>query len=161
MHSESHTVGAEQVSQDILEAICKLTLSGSTPEAISLSLNLSVQTVIQVVDRGDYGSKGLDQEGNQCIGKSLLDIHCKQAQLALELQRLQAQSEVATFIYSYKGNTDQLYRTSLVTGENTQAFECLHAPSKFGCCWSEVPGGSLLITGGEDEASGNKGGSED
>jgi hypothetical protein len=66
MHSESHTVGADQVSQDTLEAICKLTLSGPTPEAISLALDLNLQTVLQVIARGDFGSKHLDQEGNQC-----------------------------------------------------------------------------------------------
>jgi hypothetical protein len=62
MHNESHTVAAEQVSLDTLEAICKLTLSGSTPEAISLVLEVNVQTVIA---RGDFGSKDLDQKGNQ------------------------------------------------------------------------------------------------
>jgi hypothetical protein len=52
-----------------------------------------------------------------------------------------------TFIYSYKKDTDQLHRTSLVTGEHSSH----QVPSytfKQGCCWSEVPGGSLLITGG-------------
>jgi hypothetical protein len=67
MHNESPTVGAEQVSQDTLEAICKLTLSGSTPEAISLALDLNVQTVIQILARVYFGNKGLDQEGNQCL----------------------------------------------------------------------------------------------
>jgi hypothetical protein len=59
--------------------------------------------------------------------------------------------EVPTFIYSYKTNADQLHRTSLVTGEHSSH----RVPSyifKRGCCWSEVPGASLLITGGEDEA---------
>jgi hypothetical protein len=49
MHNETHTVGAEQVSKDTLEAICKLTLLGSTPEAICLALDLNVQTVIQIL----------------------------------------------------------------------------------------------------------------
>jgi hypothetical protein len=49
MHNESPTVGAEQVSQDTLEAICKLTLSGSTLEVISLALNLNDQTVLQYI----------------------------------------------------------------------------------------------------------------
>jgi hypothetical protein len=52
-----------------------------------------------------------------------------------------------TFIYSYNRNTSQLHRTSLVTGEHSSH----QVPSytfKHGCCWSEVPGGSLLITGG-------------
>jgi hypothetical protein len=55
--------------------------------------------------------------------------------------------EVPTFIYSYKYNTDQLHRTNLVTGQHSSH----RVPSytfKTGCCWSEVPGGSLLITGG-------------
>jgi hypothetical protein len=55
--------------------------------------------------------------------------------------------QVPTFIYSYKHNTDQLHRTSLVTGE----YSSHRVPSysfKDWCCWSEVPGGSLLITGG-------------
>jgi hypothetical protein len=60
---------------------------------------------------------------------------------------VQAHSDVPTFIYSYKRDTDQLHRTSLVTGEHSSH----RVPSykfKYGCCWSEVPGGSLLITGG-------------
>jgi hypothetical protein len=86
---------------------------------------------------------------------------CKQTQSAKE-PRLKKQSKqtkantktlpkdiLPTFIYSYKFNTDQLHRTSLVTGEQS-----IHrVPSytfKRGCCWSEVPGGSLLITGGGD-----------
>jgi hypothetical protein len=55
--------------------------------------------------------------------------------------------EVPTFIYSYQCNSDQLHRTSIVTGEHSSH----RVPSytfKQGCCWSELPGGSLLITGG-------------
>jgi hypothetical protein len=57
------------------------------------------------------------------------------------------QDTLPTFIYSYKYNTDQLHKTSLATGEQSSH----HVPSyrfKLGCCWSKVPGGSLLITGG-------------
>jgi hypothetical protein len=140
MHSENLSVGAEQVSQDNLQVIYELTQKGFSPEAISSILGLNVQTVIQVIDRADFASKDLDQEGSQC----------KQAQYAQEPQRLQAQSEVPTFIYSYKQGTDQLYRTSLVTGEHS-SFRVPSYTFKFGCCWSEVPGGSLLITGGQGE----------
>jgi hypothetical protein len=51
------------------------------------------------------------------------------------------------FIYSYTEDTDQLHRTNQVSGEQLSH----QVPSyifKRGCCWSEVPGGSLLITGG-------------
>jgi hypothetical protein len=60
---------------------------------------------------------------------------------------LEAFNHGLTFIYSYKGDTNQLHRTSLVTGEHSSH----RVPSytfKEGCCWSEVPGASLLITGG-------------
>jgi hypothetical protein len=130
MHNEILTAGAEQVSQDTLEAICRLTLSGSSPEAISLALDLKVQTVLQVITRGDLGSKHLDQKGNQCKQDTRDDLH-----------------EVPIFIYSYKHSTDQLHRTSLVTGEHSSH----RLPSytfKPYCYCSDLPGGSLLITGG-------------
>jgi hypothetical protein len=163
MHSDSPTVGAEQVSQDILEVICKLTLLGSTPEAISLALDLNVQTVIQAISRGDFGSKGLNREGNQCKQTQLVQEAILQAQSentqAKALNRdetsLQDTREAifhevpTTFIYSYNQYTDQLHSTNLVTGEHSSH----RVPSytfKYGCCWSEVPGGSLLITGGRN-----------
>jgi hypothetical protein len=54
---------------------------------------------------------------------------------------------VSTFIYSFRFNTDHLYRTDLVTGEQSS-----HAVPQYkfeyGSCLTELPGGSLLITGG-------------
>jgi hypothetical protein len=53
-----------------------------------------------------------------------------------------------TFIYSYKYNTGQLWRTNLLTGEHS----CHDLPSyqsRFGCCWTELPGSYLLVTGGD------------
>jgi hypothetical protein len=61
-------------------------------------------------------------------------------------QRLYADT-LPTFIYSYNETTDQLHRTNLVTGEQSSCRVNLYK-FKSGCCWSEVPGGSLLITGG-------------
>jgi hypothetical protein len=54
--------------------------------------------------------------------------------------------EVPTFIYSY--DNSQLLRTNLVTGEHSSHRVPKYRFKPF-CCWSEVPGGSLLITGGE------------
>jgi hypothetical protein len=95
MHSENLTVGAEQVSQDTLEAN-------------ALYRDLAETSLLDIRDH----------------------LH-----------------EVPTFIYSYDSGTDQLHRTNLVTGEHSRH----RVPSyrlRGGCCWSEVPGGSLLITGG-------------
>jgi hypothetical protein len=62
----------------------------------------------------------------------------------------QHEDTLLTFIYSYKQKTNQLHRTSLVSGEQS-----IHqVPSynfKLGCYWTEVPGRGLLITGGLDE----------
>jgi hypothetical protein len=52
-----------------------------------------------------------------------------------------------SFIYSYEYDTDQLHRTNLATGEQSSHEVSSHT-FKWGCCWSEVLGGSLLITGG-------------
>jgi hypothetical protein len=52
-----------------------------------------------------------------------------------------------TFFYSCEGDTNQLHRVNLITGEKS----CHEVPPyqfKYGCRWSELPGGSLLITGG-------------
>jgi hypothetical protein len=59
--------------------------------------------------------------------------------------------KIPTFIYSYKYNSDQLHRTSLVTGERSSHRVPSYSFNE-GCCWSEVPGGSLLITGGLDDS---------
>jgi hypothetical protein len=58
--------------------------------------------------------------------------------------------ESPTFIYSCKQFTNQLLRTNIVTGEHS-SLQVTSDPFNVGCCWSEVPGGSLLITGGRNE----------
>jgi hypothetical protein len=50
-----------------------------------------------------------------------------------------------TFFYSCKGS--KLYRVNLLTGEQSE-HEVHHYQFKDRCRWSELPGGSLLITGG-------------
>jgi hypothetical protein len=71
------------------------------------------------------------------------------AKTALQDTRLYHLPEVPTFIINYAHDTDQLTWTSLVTGEHSSH----RVPSYTfmgGCYSSEVPGGSLLITGGGD-----------
>jgi hypothetical protein len=108
-------------------------------------------------------SKNLDKTGNQCkealqaMLKMLEEQFLKTEANALKLKRAETSLQdtretlyevtLPIFIYSYKCNTNQLHRTSLVTGEQSSH----QVPSyifKECCCWTEVPGGSLIITGG-------------
>jgi hypothetical protein len=52
-----------------------------------------------------------------------------------------------TFLYSCQQFTNQLHRVNLLTGE-WSCHEVPHYLFKACCRWSEMPGGSLLITGG-------------
>jgi hypothetical protein len=52
-----------------------------------------------------------------------------------------------TFLYYCRLETNQLHRVNLITGERS----CDEVPNyqfRYGCRWSELPGGSLLFTGG-------------
>jgi hypothetical protein len=52
-----------------------------------------------------------------------------------------------TFFYSCQKDTNQLHRVNLLTGEQSK-HKVHHYRFKWSCRWSELPGGSLLITGG-------------
>jgi hypothetical protein len=92
-------------------------------------------------------------EGEEQVSQNTLEANTLDRDLAKTAfldTREDLYLEVPAFIYSYKCNTDQLHRTNQATGEHSSH----RVPSytfKGGCCWSEVPGGSLLITGGRNE----------
>jgi hypothetical protein len=74
------------------------------------------------------------------------------AQSELQMMEQDDLDTHTTSFYSYKQTTDQLYETSLVTGETS----CRRIPSytfKKNCCWSELPGWSLFITGGGESVT--------
>jgi hypothetical protein len=54
-----------------------------------------------------------------------------------------------TFFYSCENLSSQLQRVNLLTGEQSK-HKIPHYRFKYGCRWSELPGGSLLFTGGND-----------
>jgi hypothetical protein len=69
------------------------------------------------------------------------------AETSLQDTREALYLKVPTFIYSYKANTDQLHKTNLVTGEHSSHKVPSYTFRPY-CRWSEVPVGSLLVTGG-------------
>jgi hypothetical protein len=120
---DSQVANTEQVSQDRLQAILKLAHSGLTPEDISFALKIDIETVNRIIT--------LDLKHRERVVQPL--------------------NSLPTFIYSYTHDYGYLDRTNLVTGKHSSH----RVPSyqfKDGCCWSEVPGGSLLITGGGSSA---------
>jgi hypothetical protein len=130
MDNENQTADTEQVSQEHLETILKLAHSGLSPDTISSCFRLSTPTVQRVI-----------------ANDSMHKARVVQQLMTKDLQALQLQDTLPTFLYSYKYDTDQLHRTHLVTGEQS----INRVPSyqfKVGCCWTEVQGGDLLITGG-------------
>jgi hypothetical protein len=58
-----------------------------------------------------------------------------------------APQHTPTFFYVCQSKTNQLHRVNLLTGEQSE-HKMPHYQFKDCCCWSELPGGSLLITGG-------------
>jgi hypothetical protein len=61
-------------------------------------------------------------------------------------QSQSTKTSTPTFLYCYRLETNQLHRDNLVTGEQSSH----RVPSytfNQDCCWSEVPIGSLLVTG--------------
>jgi hypothetical protein len=51
------------------------------------------------------------------------------------------------FLYYCEYDTSKVHKCNLLTGKQT-SYEVRYWPFKEGCRWSELPGGSLLITGG-------------
>jgi hypothetical protein len=58
-------------------------------------------------------------------------------------------SDSPSFFYCCHNGSNKLHRVNLLTGERTRHKVPNYRFNK-GCRWSELPGGSLLITGGED-----------
>jgi hypothetical protein len=93
---------------------------------------------------------GAEQVSQDTLEANALNRDLAKTALKDAKEALYQLHEVPTFMYSIEQYTGQLHRTSLVTGEHSSH----RVPSytfKGGCYWSEVPGGSLLLTGGEDE----------
>jgi hypothetical protein len=57
-------------------------------------------------------------------------------------------SDTPSFFYCCEQGTNKLHRLNLLTGEQS-SHEVPSYQFKIGCRWSELPGGGLLITGGE------------
>jgi hypothetical protein len=128
----------------------KASLKGKVEALTEKHLKAGKETKL-VKKAQDLRIKDLDEALSQCKQSQKTEANALKLNRAVtSLQdTLYHPHEVTlpTFIYSYKYDTGQLHRTSLVTGEHSSHL----VPSytfKWNCCWSEVPEGSLFITGG-------------
>jgi hypothetical protein len=129
MYTDNQTASIELVSQDTTEAILELAHSGLGHEDISFALNTEA-------------SQETDSDHPMDRARMVQQLKTQ----ALEVAQ-QHEETLPTFIYSYQYDTGHLHRTNLATGEQSTH----QVPSytfKNGAYWSEVAGGSLLITGG-------------
>jgi hypothetical protein len=93
--------------------------AGSSPETISFALGLKLEVVQQVLANDRLIAKSGSNESNP------------------------------TYIYSYNQEEPYLLRTHLVTGEQSLIkVPAFTFSGRIRCCWSELLGGRLLITGG-------------
>jgi hypothetical protein len=146
-YSSAHGV---ELSQHLIEAIHKLVQAGASHQTISSVLGLELKVVQQVCIYYQQSRFEVDltmsSEHVMLSPKKKAKI-CSSTDYIQDLQAQLHEDTFPAFIYSYLGKTNQLHRTSLVTGAQS-----IHrVPSyqfKPGCCWSEMFGGSLIITGG-------------
>jgi hypothetical protein len=168
----------DDLPQHFLEAIHKLVQLGASHQAISSALGLKLKVVQQLLakDLSQVTTVTISEKSkNQQVQPSMLMTspvivldgnyyeqsrfesdpsmlrempNPKKEAMISEIRRLQVPQvyEVPTFIYSYTTCTDQLHRTNLVTGVHSSHHVLFQFMS--GCCWTEVLGGSLIITGG-------------
>jgi hypothetical protein len=155
------TAHGEELSQHLLEAIHELVHAGASHQAVSITLGLKLEVVQQVLANAsdaNYSEQSRLEADSSMSNERVIHSPKKKAKTSetfgessnYHTRDFQAPHEdtLPVFIYSYESYEDVLYWTNLATGEQSS----LKLPSYtfgIGCCWSEVPGGSLLITGGE------------
>jgi hypothetical protein len=85
------------------------------------------------------------------LARTTQDLQQMVAEAKAKALRQDEQEPLPRYIYGYEERTNNMNRTDLLTG--VQSFhEVASYEFKPGCCWSELPGGSLLITGGGPSA---------
>jgi hypothetical protein len=159
---------ATGLSPKVLSNIFDMKLRGLSLELISqesdVELEVLKQFLPQVIKKTVETHASADQEQGPYeinIGQRAYTLgspdHCKtysRSPPATTEETKQSQPTKSqlnpTFFYCCEDDTNQLHRVNLLTGGQSY----LKVPGyqfEFGCRWSELPGGSLLITGGFPE----------
>jgi hypothetical protein len=137
---------------DLRNQILTLARQGLSSEDISHSRGIPEADVITVVNSIKLQSKS-PATVSTVLEQGRLDARTivgslEEAKQPQRPQPPQTQPQHSpTFFYSCEYDTNKLHRVNLLTGEQSK-HEVPHYQFKGGCCWSELPEGSLLITGG-------------
>jgi hypothetical protein len=135
--------------------------TGIAPADLSIILHMTQRglTLEQISQECDVALEVLKLFLPEVIQETVeTQIHADQGKGPCEISQLLGVSERAvlaytldcknyTFLYSCKQDTNLLQRVNLLTGEES-SHKVPHYQFDYGCRWSELPGGSLLITGG-------------
>jgi hypothetical protein len=164
MANSTAIANGEELSQHLLEAIHKLVHAGASHQAISITLGLKLEVVQQVLANdpveaasdANYSEHSRLEAGPSMSNERVMHSPKKKVKTSDTFREssnfytrdFQAPHDDTLPVCIYNLDFDELHWTNLATGEQSS----LKLPSYtfgVGCCWSEVPGGSLLITGGE------------
>jgi hypothetical protein len=141
-HMTQRGLTLEQISQelDVALEVLKLFL----PEV----LQETVETQIDANQgKGPYKISQLLGVSERAGLAHTLDCKTYSPPTTEETKHPQPTTPHHTFLYSCRPNTNQLHWVNLLTGEQS-LHKVPHYQFNWHCRWSELPGGSLLITGG-------------
>jgi hypothetical protein len=117
---------------------------GKGPYEIGRMLGINERAVLAYALEGESKTNSEDSERAPTYSRSPPTTTEETTQPTKTLSKPQ---QTPTFLYCCQWNTNKLCMVNLLTGVKS----CHEVPSyqfKGGCRWSELPGGSLLITGG-------------
>jgi hypothetical protein len=146
----------------ILHQLIKAELQSHKPEAVDdslRSLRSELRDLHKQVAESREEAKRFIKQSQRAESANQQDLNDLKNEVAETKHFLQENREalnqlqrntLPTYIYGFERGSDQLFRTNLVTGEQSSHKVPSYKFKNF-FCWSEVPEGNLVITGGMDE----------
>lgn len=141
-HQESEAASKQTIRRLRAEVKSQSTRSRSLIEQAQIAQAAKCKELEQALLKSDAENESL----NNLLRESQRTQQERQAALC---QPPSTQADCPSFIYSCIQHSNTVYRTHLISGDQTSHSVASHYYQfKYGCCWTELPDGSLLITGG-------------
>jgi hypothetical protein len=141
-HQESEAASKQTISRLRAEVKLQSTRSRSLIEQAQVAQAAKCEELEQALLKSEAENESL----NKLLTESQRTQQERQAALC---QPPSTQADCPSFIYSCIQHSNTVCRTHLISGDQTSHSVASHYYQfKSGCCWTELPDGSLLITGG-------------